>query len=51
MREAGNMSAPTVMSVMKFVLANGQSGQMMGCALGPDFTTSFLLFHVSEGGG
>ena len=51
LREAGNMSALTVMSVMKFVLANGHSGQMMGCALGPGFTASFLPFHVSEGVG
>ncbi len=48
LRAAGNMSAPTVMFVMKAVLASGQTGQMMSCALGPGFTASFLPFHVSK---
>lgn len=47
LRAAGNMSAPTVMFVMKSVLETGRSGQMMACALGPGFTASFLPFHVS----
>ncbi|MEP5728801.1 MAG: type III polyketide synthase [Sulfitobacter sp.] len=47
LRTAGNMSAPTVMFVMKSVLETGQTGQMMACALGPGFTASFLPFHVS----
>lgn len=47
LRAAGNMSAPTVMFVMKSVLDTGTSGQMMACALGPGFTASFLPFHVS----
>lgn len=47
LRAAGNMSAPTVMFVMKSVLEAGTTGQMMGCALGPGFTASFLPFHVS----
>lgn len=47
LRAAGNMSAPTVMFVMKSVLQSGKSGQMMACALGPGFTASFLPFHVS----
>lgn len=48
LRAAGNMSAPTVLFVMKSVLAAGKTGQMMACALGPGFTASFLPFHVSD---
>ncbi|SLN62772.1 type III polyketide synthase [Pseudooctadecabacter jejudonensis] len=47
LRAAGNMSAPTVMFVMKSVLEEKKTGQMMACALGPGFTASFLPFHVS----
>ena len=47
LRAAGNMSAPTVMFVMKAVLDAGTTGQMMACALGPGFTASYLPFHVS----
>lgn len=47
LRAAGNMSAPTVMFVMKSVLEAETTGQMMACALGPGFTASFLPFHVS----
>jgi len=47
LRAAGNMSAPTVMFVMKAVLNAGKTGQMMACALGPGFTASFLPFNVS----
>jgi len=47
LRAAGNMSAPTVMFVMKSVLEAGTTGQMMACALGPGFTASFLPFQVS----
>lgn len=46
LRRAGNMSAPTVMFVMKSVLDAGTSGQMMACALGPGFTASFLPFQI-----
>lgn len=46
LREAGNMSAPTVLFVMKKVLASEASGQMMACALGPGFTASFLPFEA-----
>ena len=46
LREAGNMSAPTVMFVMKSVLDGGAGGQMMACALGPGFTASYLPFRV-----
>ncbi|WP_306262777.1 3-oxoacyl-[acyl-carrier-protein] synthase III C-terminal domain-containing protein [Pararhizobium sp. IMCC21322] len=47
LRDVGNMSAPTVMFVLKSVLDAGKTGQMMACALGPGFTASFLPFHVS----
>lgn len=47
LRAAGNMSAPTVMFVLKSVLQAGATGQMLACALGPGFTASFLPFHVS----
>lgn len=46
LRRAGNMSAPTVMFVLKSVLGSGRTGQMMACALGPGFTASFLPFTV-----
>ena len=49
LREAGNMSAPTVLFVLKKVLESGTSGQMMACALGPGFTASYLPLRVSEG--
>ena len=48
LRTAGNMSAPTVMFVMKSVLEAGKTGQMIACALGPGFTASYLPFHISE---
>ena len=47
LRASGNMSAPTVMFVMKAVIDAGETGQMMSCALGPGFTASFMPFHVS----
>jgi predicted naringenin-chalcone synthase len=46
LRDHGNMSAPTVMFVMKSVLDAGAKGQMMACALGPGFTASYLPFQV-----
>ena len=46
LRDTGNMSAPTVLFVMKSVLDGGTTGQMMACALGPGFTASYLPFHV-----
>lgn len=49
LRVAGNMSAPTVMFVMKSVIEAGTTGQMMACALGPGFTASFLPFHIGSG--
>jgi len=47
LRDVGNVSAPTVMFVMKSVIEAGKTGQMMACALGPGFTASYLPFHVS----
>ena len=47
LRRFGNMSAPTVMFVLKSVLDAGERGQMMACALGPGFTASFLPLTVS----
>ncbi len=47
LRVTGNMSAPTIMFVLKLVLDAGKTGQMMACALGPGFTASFLPFQVS----
>ncbi len=42
LRNFGNMSAPTVLFVLKQVLDNEQTGDMLMCALGPGFTASFL---------
>ena len=47
LRKTGNMSAPTVLFVLKSVLDAGHTGQMMACALGPGFTASYLPLHVS----
>jgi alkylresorcinol/alkylpyrone synthase len=47
LRASGNMSAPTVMFVMKAVMDAGKTGQMMSCALGPGFTALFMPFQVS----
>ncbi|MEB8386978.1 type III polyketide synthase [Rhodobacteraceae bacterium KMM 6894] len=51
LRDYGNMSAPTVLFVLKQVLEAGTTGQMMACALGPGFTASYLPFHVGAGAG
>lgn len=42
LRGYGNMSAPTVLFVLKDVIESGASGQMLACALGPGFTASFI---------
>lgn len=44
----GNMSAPTVLFVLKAVLENPQGGRMIACALGPGFTAAFIPLHVGE---
>lgn len=46
LRDAGNMSAPTVLFVLQRVLREGGAGQMMAAALGPGFTAAFLPFFV-----
>ena len=46
LRQAGNMSAPTVLFVLKAVLEEGRTGQMVACALGPGFTAAYLPFTV-----
>ena len=47
LREAGNMSAPTVLFVLDRVLREGARGRMMLTALGPGFTASFLPFEAA----
>jgi alkylresorcinol/alkylpyrone synthase len=42
LRDYGNMSAPTVLFVLKRVLERKLVGNMMMSALGPGFTASFL---------
>ena len=46
LRDYGNMSAPTVLFVLKRVLENLEKGRMVMCALGPGFTASFLPLTV-----
>jgi alkylresorcinol/alkylpyrone synthase len=48
LRDFGNMSAPTVLFVLKAVIAGRQRGQMMACALGPGFTASFLPLRIRD---
>ena len=42
LRDAGNMSAPTVLFVLQRVLAQGVTGRLVMAALGPGFTLSLL---------
>lgn len=42
LRDFGNMSAPTVLFVLKQVLETEHRGDMLMCAFGPGFTASFL---------
>ncbi len=46
LRDYGNMSSPTALFVLKKVIENGKSGQMMMTSLGPGFTASFLPLMV-----
>lgn len=50
LRRYGNMSAPTVLFVLKAVMESGGRGRMMVCALGPGFTASFMPIHVEAAG-
>ncbi|WOI55719.1 type III polyketide synthase [Palleronia sp. LCG004] len=47
LRDAGNMSAPTILFVLERVLQGGASGTLMGVALGPGFTGSFVPLRVA----
>ncbi|MEM6460676.1 MAG: 3-oxoacyl-[acyl-carrier-protein] synthase III C-terminal domain-containing protein [Pseudomonadota bacterium] len=47
LKDYGNMSAPTVMFVLKRVLEDRYAGRMVMCALGPGFTASFLPLQVA----
>lgn len=47
LRQAGNMSAPTVLFVLESVLASGASGRMIASALGPGFSASFMPLDVA----
>ena len=42
LRDFGNMSAPTVLFVLKRVLEAGQNGNMLMGAFGPGFSASFM---------
>jgi alkylresorcinol/alkylpyrone synthase len=46
LRAYGNMSAPTVLFVLKQALAGGLTGTAVLSALGPGFTASFLALEV-----
>ncbi|MEH6645039.1 type III polyketide synthase [Sulfitobacter sp.] len=48
LKAAGNMSAPTVLFVLKDVLAQGHTGRMALAALGPGFTASLMPFTVKD---
>ena len=47
LRDYGNMSAPTVLFVLKRLLDSGASGRTMLLALGPGFTTTGLSLNVA----
>ena len=46
LRDYGNMSAATVLFVLKRVLASGAHGRMLMTALGPGFTAGFQLIEA-----
>lgn len=48
LRDYGNMSAPTVLFVLKEVIESGATGQMVACALGPGFTASFIPLLIER---
>ena len=47
LRQYGNMSAPTVLFVLKSVLDSGATGQFFSCALGPGFSAAYLPIEVT----
>lgn len=46
LRDYGNMSAPTVLFVLREVLAERPSGLVLATALGPGFTVGFVLMDA-----
>src|SRR5690625_899697 len=47
LRNHGNMSAPTVLFVLRDVLGAGAAGRLLCLAFGPGFTASYLLLDAS----
>ena len=47
LRDFGNMSAPTVLFVLKAALERGHKGQMLACALGPGFSAAFQPISIA----
>ena len=47
LRDYGNMSAVTVLFVLKRLLGNCKPGRYLMSALGPGFTAGFQLMHVT----
>ncbi len=48
LRDYGNMSAPTLLFVLRRALDRGAAGRLLACALGPGFTASFVVLDVAE---
>jgi alkylresorcinol/alkylpyrone synthase len=46
LRDYGNMSAATVMFVLKRMLSDGAKGRLLLSALGPGFTVAFLTLET-----
>ena len=49
LRDYGNMSAPTLLFVLKRALEGGLTGPVALAALGPGFTASFLAAEAGHG--
>lgn len=47
LRDNGNMSAPTVLFVLRDILSAGAAGRLLCLAFGPGFTAAFLLLDAS----
>ena len=48
LRDAGNMSAPTILFVLERVLGSGTTGRLLSVALGPGFTGAFVPLTVAR---
>jgi len=48
--EYGNMSAPTVLFVLRDLLKTGQQGDLLASSLGPGFTAAFQMVSIGKGG-